>query len=244
MQLFQSSSSSHLFNDRLPFYQANAMPPKNKKTKAEEALAFLDDLDNLEAPPESTATPPPAASERQSIEGGSKETETTGAPGAADDEAESALAFLQAQINQKRAPLSVPTASTPRTGSPALSSSANPVPQASTSAADTNVPTSSTPTSGWGMGSLWSSAATALQSAQRVAESAQRVADEQYRKVREEGVSSVRGQLEQLNVGGVDLNKLRKDAEERIGGIVKKAGNVDLDKLRTWITHVSLIQRT
>lgn len=75
------------------------------------------------------------------------------------------------------------------------------------------------------MSSFWSSATSALQQAQRVA-------DEQYKKVRAEGVSGVTQQLENLNVGGVDLAKLRKDAEERIGGIVKNVGAVDLDKLR------------
>lgn len=208
------------------------MPPK--KTKAEEALAFLSDLDNLEAPEDAPSAPPAQAPGRSSTDSNKPgEAETTAA--APDAEAADALAFLEAQINQKRAPLSVPssavpTSATPRTSSPALSGStstaaavAHAQPDAQTDA-QLNVPTA-VPAAGTGWGSFWSSATSAIQSAQRVA-------DEQYRKVREEGVSGVRGQLEQLNVGGVDLNKLRKDAEERLGGIVKNVGNVDLDKLR------------
>jgi len=75
--------------------------------------------------------------------------------------------------------------------------------------------------SGWGVSSFWSSATNAIQSAQKIA-------DEGYKRVRTEGVQGVTGQLEQLGVGGVDLGKLRKGAEERLGGIVK---GVDLEKL-------------
>ena len=52
------------------------------------------------------------------------------------------------------------------------------------------------------------------------------MADEGYKRVKAES-----GALEGMNVGGVDLGKWRKDAEERLGGLVK---GVDLDKLREW----------
>lgn len=212
------------------------MPPK--KTKAEEALAFLDDLDNLEAPPGSTdaaapaATPGSARPSTDSANRGKDEASTEPPP---DAEAADALAFLEAQINQKRGPLSKPaSSSTPRTASPQLGGSS----AASAAAAPKQAPVQPAPSSaaqpssppgggggGWGVASFWSSATSAIQSAQRVA-------DEQYRKVRTEGVSGLRDQIDQLHVGGVDMAKLRKDAEERIGGIVKGVGNVDLDKLR------------
>jgi len=230
------------------------MPPKTgKKTKAEEALAFLDDLDNLDAPPADAPVSAQPPSARPSTDGAAAADEPTQA-GAGDAEAESALAFLEAQINQKRAPLSVPSGSslTPRTSSPGLSkpSVAAAVAAADKSAApaaaagaapapapiNTNVATTPATSSGWGMGSLWSTATSALQSAQRAAEQARSAADEQYRKVRTEGVAGVSRQLEGLHVGGVDINKLRKDAEERIGGIVQKAGTVDLQKLRKCIS--------
>ncbi|TXT08752.1 hypothetical protein VHUM_02880 [Vanrija humicola] len=192
------------------------MPPKGKKSKAEEALAFLDDLDNLEpAPGADASAPPTTGSARPSTETAAKPEAEGPPPAEADAEAASALAFLEAQINQKRAPLSG-AGSTPRTATP-------------TTAAKAAEPVAASPppaaTSGWGMSSLWSSASSALQSAQRVA-------DEQYKKVRAEGVAGVTGSLEHLNVGGVDISKLRKEAEERIGALAKGVGNVDLDKLR------------
>lgn len=195
------------------------MPPKGKKSKAEEALAFLDDLDNLEpAPGADASAPPTTGSARPSTESAAK-PEAEGPPQAeADAEAASALAFLEAQINQKRAPLSVPAGAgaTPRTATPTT------VAKAADSITSSSPPAAS---SGWGMSSFWSSASSALQSAQRVA-------DEQYKKVRAEGVAGVTGSLEHLNVGGVDIAKLRKEAEERIGALAKGVGNVDLDKLR------------
>jgi hypothetical protein len=216
------------------------MPPKTaKKTKAEEALAFLDDLDNHEGPPEdSGGAATPAETEAAA---NPRVSSSTDEPAEAGD-AEADLAFLEAQINVKRAPLSVPsgTSSTPRTGSPAALSSKAPAAAAAAAAAppasvsvptiDTNV--ANTPSSGWGMGSFWNTASSALASARTAAEHARTAADEQYRKVRTEGVAGVSRQLEGLNVGGVDIGKLRKDAEERIGGIVQKAGTVDLHKLR------------
>ncbi|WVQ81449.1 hypothetical protein IAT38_003573 [Cryptococcus sp. DSM 104549] len=236
------------------------MAPKTKKTKAEEALDFLSNLDNLDAPPAPADAPnpsvtvtgstPSAASASAATSGAgvptgetprasidstrkslsaSREIPSSTSPAAAgkeDEEAASALAFLEAQINQKRAPLSKPlSSSNSRAGTP-VQAAAAPPPAAATPE-PSNVPTQAAGSSGggWGVSSFWSTAATALQSAQRVA-------DEQYQKVKSEGVSGVTGQLEQLGVkgvGGVDLNKLRKGAEERLGGIVK---GVDLEKLR------------
>lgn len=202
------------------------MPPK--KSKAEEALAFLDDLDNLEAPPGAAEPAVTVPSARPSTDSATRMDEPTEPP--PDAEAADALAFLEAQINQKRAPLSKPAGSTPRTASPQLSGHAKPAtPTPASASAPATAPESSPPQGGgWGWGgggSFWSSATSAIQSAQRVA-------DEQYRKVKTEGVSGLREQIDQINVGGVDMAKLRKDAEERIGGLVKGVGNVDLDKLR------------
>lgn len=209
------------------------MPPKGKKSKAEEALAFLDDLDNLEAPPvgpDSTASA--QQSTRQSTDSARK-SESVEAEPPADKEAEDALAFLESQIKQKRAPLSVGSgtaASASRTSSPQLSGpSASPAASKSAPEPTASAPSPAPAPSGsfWGMSSsLWSSASSALQSAQRVAE-------EQYSKVKTEGVSGLRDQLDHLQVGGVDLAKLRKDAEERIGAAVKGVGNVDFEKLRS-----------
>ncbi|WVR09152.1 hypothetical protein IAU60_006214 [Kwoniella sp. DSM 27419] len=239
------------------------MPPNGKKTKAEEALDFLSNLDNLDAP--DSANPPAPASgtgasstaasattsgpasagtgetPRGSVESARKSLSASrdlgqagnagGAKKAEDEEAQKALEFLEAQINQKRAPLSKPLSSaTSRSATPviAASTSSPAAPSAPTPAPTTeaNVPSSPPQASGgWGVSSFWSTATSALQSAQKVA-------DEQYRKVRTEGVTGVTNQLENLGVKGVpvvDLNKIRKGAEERLGGIVK---GVDLEKLR------------
>ncbi|WWC64148.1 uncharacterized protein I303_106756 [Kwoniella dejecticola CBS 10117] len=250
------------------------MPPKGKKTKAEEALDFLSNLDNLDEPtPESTSSPnsstAPKGTSASAVPGGvevtprgssdstrkstSSNTNTntniktdSKGEGEGDEEAQKALDFLQAQINQKSKSLSSNTnkplsrSSTP--SNPALAhahvtsaSAAGPVnavqdPQQQQQ--PINVPSSTSPNTspnsgGWGVSSFWSSATSALQQAQKVA-------DEQYKKVRQEGVQGVTHQLENLGVKGVnvpnvDLNKLRKGAEERLGGIVK---GVDLEKLR------------
>lgn len=254
------------------------MPPKGKRTKAEEALDFLSNLDNLDveppAAPGSTtdATTSSTAQSNTSSTGGSSiiapsagssstprastdssrpvrlegsaelpSTSTDATSNQAqtqptteqDEEAAKALAFLEAQIKTKRAPLSLPQGSPSRPATPAqqgpgagvgssTSTSAGAAgPSATTEPANVPTPPASS-ASGWGS-SWWSTATSAIQSAQKIA-------DEGYKKVREEGVSGVTGQLEQLAVsrGGVDLQKLRKEAEERLGGIVK---NVDLEKL-------------
>ncbi|WVW79220.1 hypothetical protein I302_101186 [Kwoniella bestiolae CBS 10118] len=230
------------------------MPPKGKKTKAEEALDFLSNLDNLDAPsddqPNSSSSParnsatsgtsaPSGLTEsapRASTDSARKSTSTNRDMGSAggsaenDEEAQKALDFLNAQISQKRTkplPLSsgTPRSSTPVSSSPAAATTVPPP-----AAEPVNVPSANTSpsTGGWGVSSFWSSATSALQQASKVA-------DEQYKKVKQEGVQGVTHQLENLGVKGVtvpnvvDLNKLRKGAEERLGGIVK---GVDLEKLR------------
>lgn len=213
------------------------MPPKNKKTKAEEALDFLSNLDNLDDAPPAAASPkettkPTSSTPRPSTDSPRPKTDTTGTSEprksseqankpnndpAEDEEAAKALAFLEAQINTKRQPLSVPQS---RPATPKVSTAV----KEQEKKVEIEGPAASTSTTqggGWGS-SWWSSASSALQSAQKIA-------DEQYQKVKTEGVGGVTGQLEHLNVKGVDLAKLRKEAEERLGGIVK---NVDLEKLR------------
>jgi len=214
------------------------MPPKNKKTKAEEALDFLSNLDNLDETPPAAASPkestkPTSSTPRPSTDSSRPKTVTPGTADprksseqastqksdpAEDEEAAKALAFLEAQINTKRQPLSVPQS---RSATPKVSAAV----KEQEKKVEIEEPAASTSTAqgggGWGS-SWWSSASSALQSAQKIA-------DEQYQKVKTEGVGGVTGQLEHLNVKGVDLAKLRKEAEERLGGIVK---NVDLEKLR------------
>ena len=210
------------------------MPPK--KTKAEEAADFLSSLDNLDAPPSTESNPSvPATSESRASTDSARPRSTksttdltasqdlgraktaTPPPGQPDDhEANEALAFLQAQINTKRAPLSAPKSSAPRASTPQSTSTATAPAGATTSTnPPANIPTSLSG-GGWGS-SWWSSATSALQNAQKLA-------DEGYKRVRTEGVAGVSEQLK-----GVDLNKLRQGAEERLGGIVK---GVDLEKLR------------
>ena len=213
------------------------MPPKGKKTKAEEALDFLSNLDNLDVsttPSQETTVPAPAPSSTSQTTGSSPRASTdTSRPdlsssielvspppiqGQPDEEAANALAFLEAQIAQKRSPL---TSTKPTSRVPTPTSTSLPPGPPRDSTSPVNVPSSPPVSSGWGVSSFWSSAATAIQSAQKLA-------DEGYKRVRTEGVNGVTGQLEQLGVGGVDLNRLRKGAEERLGGIVK---GVDLEKL-------------
>ena len=227
-------------------------PPKGKKTKAEEALDFLSNLDNLDgstSPSQENTVPAPAPSSTSQTTGSSPRASTdTSRPdlsssielvsppsiqGQPDEEAVNALAFLEAQIAQKRSPLTS-TKPTSRVPTPTPIPIPIPTPLSAVSPRDSptpiNVPSNPPVSSGWGVSSLWSSAATAIQSAQKLA-------DEGYKRVRTEGVNGVTGQLEQLGVvGGVDLNRLRKGAEERLGGIVK---GVDLEKLsecsRQWL---------
>ena len=240
------------------------MPPKGKRTKAEEALDFLSNLDNLDETPDASAAKPSDApatggpkptmpsgsgsTPRQSTDStrpprsdtpGTSAAGTGSVAGAGveagrksveikseeDEEAAKALAYLEAQINTKRQPLTVPQSrsTTPSTNIPTKSED---TPTNIPSASATASTSSSTTEQGQGQGgwgsSWWSTATSAIQSAQKIA-------DEQYKKVKTEGVGGVTGQLEHLNVKGVDLGKLRKEAEERFGGIVK---NVDLEKLR------------
>ena len=237
------------------------MPPKGKKTKAEEALDFLSNLDNLDAPPTSAATstePPSTSSQdppRPSTDSGRPKSvksttdlsssqdlgRATPAKDAAtveeNEEAHKALAFLEAQINTKRAPLSAPKpsaprASTPLTGNTSASQGGATSSTTATAGSPPNEPTSAAAAAagGWGS-SWWSTATSAIQNAQKMA-------DEGYKKVRSEGVAGVSEQLK-----GVDLNQLRKGAEERFGGMVK---NVDLEKLResdAYTLRVRLISR-
>lgn len=249
------------------------MPPK--KTKAEEAADFLStlDLDVPDETPGPAATAPSRisvdlkrsdASPRASIDskrsGKSAETARAGSPAPAspsaagktsggavkeDEEAQKALDFLEAQINTKRTPLSVPGPASLRAPSP-LSGAARgsaTTPAASSTATPANVPSNaSEQKQGGGWGSWWSSASSAIQSAQKIA-------DEGYKKVREEGVAG----LENVKVAGMDLGQLRKGAEERLKGIQLPQGitlpqGIDLEKLRTCMPFAcrgaSLMYRT
>lgn len=241
------------------------MPPKGKKTKAEEALDFLSNLDNLEDtapatgatadPSAPTGSTPRASTDSARAKGGKTSTDlsssivsesaragTPAAP-AEDEEAQKALAFLEAQIKTKRAPLSAPKpASRPATPGSSSAPAVGPgaghgekPPQASESSAPPPAPASTSGGGGgWGIGSLWSTATSAVQSAQKIA-------DEQYKKVAAEGYTVSSG-LEQLKGRGVDLDKLRKGAEERLGGLQGYVKGVDLEKLRE-SRHVQLLPR-
>lgn len=79
------------------------------------------------------------------------------------------------------------------------------------------------------MSSFWSSASSAIQSAQKIA-------DEQYKKVKTEGVGGVAGGLGGLEglakSRGIDVDALKKGAGERLGGLQGYVKGVDLEKLR------------
>jgi len=223
------------------------MPPKGKKTKAEEALDFLSNLDNLdEDQPSSAATtaePVPRASTDSSRAKGKTSVDLSSSPRpdqgrsstpapapAEDEEAQKALAYLEAQIKTKRAPLSAPRGSS-RPATPSAGPGAGVGPNATAPVAEaSNVPSAPAPAAtggGWGVSSFWSSATSAIQSAQKIA-------DEQYKKVQTQGVQGVAaGGLEGLKGRGVDLDWVRKGAEERLGGLQGYVKNVDLEKLRT-----------
>ncbi|EIW67013.1 hypothetical protein TREMEDRAFT_15245, partial [Tremella mesenterica DSM 1558] len=209
------------------------MPPK--RSKKEEAMDFLSNLDALDTPQDIPPVPPASVTDlsgtpRVSVDSTRSkidlstpaELPTSGqVPVAQDQEAINALAFLEAQIAHKRAPLSAPKPnSRPLTPTTIAASTTGEFSNAGPSATlePPNVPTSPAVAGGWGVSSFWSAATSAVQNAQKMA-------DEQYKKVRIEGVTGMTGQLEGLQVGGVDLGKLRKQAEERLKGM-------DLDKLR------------
>ncbi|ORY26236.1 maintenance of telomere capping protein 1 [Naematelia encephala] len=207
------------------------MPPKGKKTKAEEALDFLSNLDNLDAPPpavpETSASPAPAIPTSSSTPRASTDSirplmkPATPAPAEEETaEAAKALAYLEAQINTKRAPLTRTASSVHPPPPPTATTTGG----GSQGELPTNIPSQTQEEQsggGWGS-SWWSTATSAIQSAQKIA-------DEGYKRVQAGG--GVTGGLEQLGVKGVsvDLGKLRQGAGERLGGIVK---GVDLEKLR------------
>ena len=221
------------------------MPPKGKKTKAEEALDFLSNLDNLDDDtgantPTTTEVAPRASTDSARPKGktsvdlassgnieGVRGTTPVPAP-AEDEEAQKTLDFLEAQIKTKRAPLSGPRLSRPAT--PSAGPGAGVGPNASTATAETissGAPVAAAPSGGgWGVSSFWSTATSAIQSAQKIA-------DEQYKKVQTHGVQGVAAEgLEGLKKQGVDLDWVRKGAEERLGGLQGYVKGVDLEKLR------------
>jgi hypothetical protein len=222
------------------------MPPKGKKTKAEEALDFLSNLDNLDDDTGSNAVTTTEAAPRTSTDSarpkgkssvdlassGTIESARGATPAqtpAEDEEAQTALDFLEAQIKTKRAPLSGPRPSS-RPATPSAGPGAGVGPHAATVSAESsnaNVPTAAASSGGgWGVSSFWSTATSAIQSAQKIA-------DEQYKKVQTHGVQGVAaGGLEGLKKQGVDLEWVRKGAEERLGGLQGYVKGVDLEKLR------------
>lgn len=192
------------------------MPPKGKKTKAEEALDFLSNLDNLDEPTVTEPVEPRVSTDsvKRSTESSATEARSsTPVVPAEDEEAQKALDFLEAQIKTKRAPLSAPR---PRPATPTHPPAIGPGAGLGERSATPNQPTAPV-SSGWGIGSLWSTATSAVQSAQKIA-------DEQYKKVAAEGYGG--------GLAGVDLDKLRKGAEERLGGLQGYVKGVDLEKLR------------
>lgn len=233
-----------------PAHNTPIMPPKDnkKKTKAEEALDFLSNLDNLDEAPASTTSGPtteaaPRASTDSSRTRGKASLDLSAAPSEAaraspapkatnpaeDEEAQKALAFLEAQIKTKRAPLSAPKPAS-RPATPSAGPGAGVGPNASPAPpVEANVPSAAAAAAtggGWGVSSFWSSATSAIQSAQKIA-------DEQYKKVKTEGVGGVAGGLEGLAKSrGIDVDALKKGAGERIGGLQGYVKGVDLEKLR------------
>lgn len=190
------------------------------KSKQQEALQFLDDLDSLDAPP------PPTQAGAKSAPGAGK------APGQppANDEAAEALAFLD-EITQKSSEPKRPTSSAhldkpiSRSGTPSLRKStervkvgggspapllpttSTPPPKADTSAS--NRPPSSEGSGGWGWGSVWNSASAAIQQARTVV-------DEQ--------------------VKNLPKNEQAKKWSE---GMLEYAKNVQVDKLGTFSLYVA-----
>lgn len=153
------------------------------KSKQEEALQFLDDLDSL--------SPAPAAGPGK-------------APGRPTNEGETAevLAFLDEITQKSSEPTRLTTTShidrpLSRAGTPTLRKSTErvkvgaPASQArgSGSASSTPPPSAATPDTaaasqaakGWGWGNVWSSASVAIQQAQTVVQQARTVVDEQVK---------------------------------------------------------------
>lgn len=289
------------------------MPPKSAKSKKEEALAFLDDLDKLgEEDPSSTE---PAAVERSgtpklssdaprksvdssrsavapasSSSGGTAKGKTskkalTGNvpppastpaatnPGSADkpaisneEDPEAALAYLQAQIDQKR-PVSrvqTPTTSTPvaRPATPQSATIGSVLPAPTTtrksieqtrsrSGTPSNEPTAdsgeaSTSGGGWGFKpSFWSSAlqtakstaSSAYTQASQVASAAQSAAIAQV-----EEKTGVKVNVADLGVDlrGLNLEELRKAGSGGLEALRARVGEqvkgVDLERLRAYFS--------
>ncbi len=241
------------------------LPMSSKKTskaksKKEEALAFLDDLDNFTPPPSTaavvstntitpglptstTATPrasssldrPPSAS----VDAPRASTDSVRRPATSTVETEDpneALAFLEAQIAQKR-PI---RSATPVNNKPAPSGPILPAPTAPTRPLAesarlpaANVPTSVTAPSGGGWGtSFWSSASAAVAKARTVADEGYKMVKEQAEKVQEN--AGVHGGEGERGIGGINLGRL--GIAEGLGqlsqlgaGVVR---GVDLEKLR------------
>lgn len=186
------------------------------KSKQEEALQFLDDLDSLNPPP-----PPAQGAPRAAVK-------TPGQP-PANDEAAEALAFLD-EITQKSSEPKRSTSSAhldkpiSRSGTPSLRKSTERVkvgggspapllPASSSPAlkADASVPSQPPPgesSGGWGWGSVWTSASAAIQQARTVV-------DEQ--------------------VKNLPKNEQAKKWSE---GMLEYAKNVQVDKLGTLILHI------
>jgi hypothetical protein len=211
------------------------------KSKQEEALRFLDDLDSLSPPPASVA----------------RSLTTPGAEAAHDGEAADVLAFID-EITQKSAeptrtttahldrPLSrsgTPTVKkgvervrvgTPGTYSPSAASLAAKA-EASTTATSSPKTTSehaqeqdsitASSSSGWGWGSVWSTAAAALQQAKSaVDEQVKNLPNEQARKWSEGVIEYAKtAQLDKLgsydvaHVSSVEVTSLRRQRFQESG---------------------------
>lgn len=204
------------------------MPPK--KTKAEEALAFLSDLDSFESEPAAPAAPEvatgtltPRVSTDSTPLPGQPAASKPAAEGASvpdeDPEAASALAFLEAQLAQKRAPLSKVAPQTNAVEPAPVA--ADPVASPKQEPASASRP----PLAGWGS-SWWSTASAALQQASQVSH-------ERFQQVRTDGVGGVAG-VAGISLDKIDLDGLRRGAGERLHGISGIVKGVDLEKIRKY----------
>lgn len=174
-----------------PLSASSVLPPSpmsKSKSKQQQALQFLDDLDNL-APPSADGPPPPASVQGASTEGEAevfafideitqKSSEPSARPSVHIDRPLSRAGTPTVRKSTERVKVGTPTPLLP--GAAPLSrteSSSSRVSVGTSSRTDTTAPAQEALTlasasvsggGGWGWGSVWSTASTALQQARSV----------------------------------------------------------------------------